>query len=186
MGEIQQHLFDDPSELTVDPKLGQPALWVRSLRLMASESESIREIDFRLGLNVIATRPGDPDDPSQVGHNVGKTLLTRFLRHCLGEDRYADVGLAKKIASRREWAGGFVEAVVRVSGKDWRVRRPFAGGEPSVWNGKRKESWAAYQKAIVAAASPTESRTWEDWLDLLAWLARNQHCRYRDRFEWRS
>lgn len=186
MGEIQQHLFDDPSKLTIDPELGQPALWVRSLRLMASETEPIREIDFRLGLNVIATRPGDPDDPSQVGHNVGKTLLTRFLRHCLGEDRYADSALMTKIGSHAGWADGFAEAVVCVSGTDWRVRRPFVDGETAVWRGKRKATWAKYQQEIVAASSPAEDQTWDDWLDLLAWLARDQHCRYRDRFEWRS
>src|SRR5437763_703613 len=74
-------------ELPPCPYPGEPAVWVKRLVLVRARStgeEPIRNIEFRLGLNIISTRDEEPADASAVGHNVGKTLLVRLLRYCLG------------------------------------------------------------------------------------------------------
>src|SRR5204862_6520427 len=73
-----------------------------------------------------AVRVGDPEGSrgSAFGHNVGKTLLVRLLRYCLGDSFFADLSARERI--REVVPDGWVAAVVRVRGTTWSVARPLA------------------------------------------------------------
>ena len=86
-------LFDMPLDdfAPVDDRT-EPGLWVRRLIIISDRTadvEPIREVELRRGLNIIA--PATPEERVNgvLGHNVGKTLLTRLIRYCLGEQNFA-------------------------------------------------------------------------------------------------
>src|SRR5262249_57326796 len=106
---------------------GEPAVWLKRLVILRSRDEGtrpLRDVEFRLGLNVI--RVAEPEDAkgSAFGHNVGKTLLVRLLRYCLGDSFFADLNARERI--REVLPDGWVAAVVRVRGTTWSVARPLA------------------------------------------------------------
>ncbi len=186
----------------------EPAVWIRRLRLVESVTAGaaiIQEIEFRRGLNIICTARAGPEDRRIVGHSVGKTLLLRLIRYCLGEHAFSTKAVRSAITAVLDRA--YVLAEVRICGRPWVVARPI-GMETS-----RASSWAleggdidqllagpdnaakysdflavleeATTKPFTGVVLPHAERQ-ANWLDLLAWLSRDQECRFRHQSEWRD
>ena len=185
----------------------EPTVWIRRLVVVdrrEPDVEPIRIVDFRRGLNIIATELPSPDDRQPVGHNVGKTLLTRLIRYCLGEQFVASESVRKSLG--RVLPDGYVLAEVVVNTVSWVVARPI-GENPSgdAW-ACQADDWRtllgsvrdaakfpvfveALEQATVSGFAdmtlPHQERPIR-WQDLLAWLSRDQYCRYRNPLEWRA
>lgn len=197
-------LFSDPPPT---PAAIEPPVWIRRLVLLRAiepEADVIREIPFELGLNLILTRQPLADSTEALGHDVGKTLLTRLTRYLLGETRYAET--RTQAAIRHALPDSVVAGEFRVGGKDWAVMRPL-GTPPSVFvdragqvNGWREllgsegtegeypEFLRHVSDAVLEpVTSPllTHARRPIAWLDVLAWIARDQKCRYAHPLVWR-
>ena len=138
-------LFPEPPPA---PAATEPPVWIRRLVLLRQiepEADVIREVPFELGLNLIVTKQPPADSVEALGHDVGKTLLTRLIRYLLGEARYADG--RTRTAIRRGLPDSVVAGEFRVDGEDWAVMRPL--GAPSTF---------------VARAAQTSG--WRDLLDV--------------------
>tara|TARA_R110000868_G_scaffold164672_1_gene397432 strand:+ start:16665 stop:18608 length:1944 start_codon:yes stop_codon:yes gene_type:complete len=201
-------LFEEPEEdFTPSIDRREPALWIRRLIIVpkrAIDVEPIREIEFRRGLNIIATATPEERVDGVVGHNVGKTLLTRLIRYCLGEQQFAREPVRDAIA--KAFPDAFVIAEVIIAGRCWTVRRPIGtvhsskSGylEANDWReiladeaevGRMSEFVGLLDQATVSqfaeTSMPHQGRAMK-WLDLLAWLSRDQYCRYRHPLQWRT
>ncbi len=203
----QPDLFG-PAALTVQPESGraQPRLWVRRLTIWSDSGTRLRDIELRPGLNIIwSPDPGDQSDGGDIGylgHGSGKTLFCRLLRFCLGEDRYASDEQRLRIAAALP--EGWVSAEVLVDGALWGVLRPLGAGRPHYAvpdalpehllegnippTGIEPLLEVIEQQIVtpgVAALIPGEHRL-DAWRVALAWLTRDQECRFDRVLEWRS
>lgn len=201
-------LFPD-EDLPIEPAADrvEPTVWVRRLVVVAERMPTapvVREVSFRPGLNVIRVEERPAGETRPIGHSVGKTLLARLLRYCLGESHFAVPAVVNRIADRLP--GAYVLAEVAVAGQWWAVARPLRGAPVT-------ESWAApaddwraglgdasglqrYGDFLDALTQATVAPLPElrlpganhvaRWLDLLAWLARDQECSYQHPNEWRD
>jgi len=201
-------LFDEPDEgiRPADDRLN-PGVWIRRLVVveqLAPGVEPLREVEFRRGLNIIATARPDEQTDGPVGHNVGKTLLTRLLRYCLGEQTFARETVRKAIAKALPHA--YVICEIFVDDTCWVVTRPIGADRASTSQCHRASNWRVvlekengserFAQFTEAVEQATVTRFAETvlphvnrplrWLDLLAWLSRDQYCRYRHPLEWRS
>ena len=202
---IPTSLFPDGPEAQPLAHPGPPLLWLRRLVLVRERrvgSEVISDVPFRLGLNIISTPESAPDETRTVGHNVGKTLLVRLIRYCLGDRNLAGRQVRFQIQNR--FPDGYALAEVVLAGTCWAIARPLGRGRPS-W-AVRDAAWEdllgdatsfgsydnfreATEQATVArfqgVVLPREGRP-TTWPDLLGWLARDQRCRFRHHNEWRE
>lgn len=196
-------LFPDPPP---PPLTSEPVVWIRRLAILRQLEpvEVIREIPFGLGLNLIVTKQPDANSVEALGHDVGKTLLTRLIRYLLGERHYADG--QTRAAIRRALPDSVVAGEFRVRGENWAVLRPL--GAPSTLNARaaRVDSWrnlldtagadgefnsflqCLSDAVLEPVTSPllTHARRPIEWTDVLAWIARDQRCRYRHPLVWRD
>jgi hypothetical protein len=188
------------------PVTHEPPVWVRRLVLLRSvdaQPDIIREIQFELGLNLIVTRAPEPGTTEAVGHDVGKTLSTRLLRYLLGEAKYAEARTRNAI--RRLMPDSFVAGEFRVRGENWAVMRPL--GAPTVFVSRARAvgSWRDLLQGegiegefehfvsrlgdavLENVSSPllTHAHRPIQWSDVLAWIARDQKCRYGEPLDWR-
>jgi hypothetical protein len=170
----------------------------------AADVDPIQNISLRPGLNIIRTEDRPAGETRVMGHSVGKTLLTRLIRYCLGESHFAIEAVRSRIA--RKLPDAHVLAEVRVEGQTWSVARPL------------RDAAVGDSHAVIAedclslAAGATETPGFAEfvrnvdnrmtssipdiplpnvgrpvrWLDLLGWLARDHECRYRVYNEWRE
>ena len=122
-------LFDDaPVPPVPHATRGELALWVRRLRVVRAlqlDAEDIRPaIELRCGLNIIATgvNPGD-GSARNVGHSVGKSLLLRLIRYCLGEPTYGERAVRQGVANFLPH--GYVIAEIILRGVPCYVARPL-------------------------------------------------------------
>ncbi len=198
---------DSQLDTTPSSKAVDPVVWVRRLVIVEAlqiKSKPIRDIEFRRGLNIIATTEPSSRERRPVGHNVGKTLLTRLIRYCLGETHFASDSTRKAIAA--VYPGGYVFAEIVLDGKSWAVARPIGADKPSDAWCMQTDSWQTLNAATEGYQAYTDfadllNKTLTDrygefelpnvdkpavWLNLLAWLSRDQYCRYRNPIEWRS
>ncbi len=196
-------------ELPIQPVGGRtgPPLWVRHLVIVAErklDTRIIRDVTFRPGLNVIRVADRPPGEATPVGHSVGKTLLARLIRYCLGERFFASTAVIDRI--KTAFPRAYVLAEVVVAGQAWVVTRPLrdaSSGDSSAaladdWrsglvDSSGQEAFGIFQEAVtrstVAHLPPLElpdAGRPARWLDLLAWLARDQECSYRHYNEWRD
>jgi hypothetical protein len=180
---------------------------VRRLVIWSEPGSKVREIPLRPGLNIVwspdaADRGKSKGTGSSLGHGSGKTLFCRLLRYCLGEDRFAPDALRDAIAS--VFKDGLVGAEVVLDGRTWAIVRPLAfarrtvavcdrdldelaaGSEPATG---MAPFLAAIERAIlpdaVAALAPA-GKEGVTWLTALAWLSRDQECRFDGVLDWRS
>jgi len=194
-------------EITPSDQYHEPVIWLRRLIFIESPVAPIhiiRRITFRRGLNIICTEPRLPEDTQPVGHSVGKSLLVRIIRYCLGEDRFCTDSQRAAITRKLERAYAF--AVVRVAGEDWCVARPLGlgtgyGDSWCVRSSRMRDLLAEENRlkyrdfvdALNAATSdcyadidlPRAGRR-ANWRDLLGWLSRDQDCHFDHHAEWRS
>lgn len=194
-------------DLKAEAGRSEPRLWVRRLVIWSEPGTVLREISLRPGLNVIwSPDPADRADASEsnnaLGHGSGKTLFCRLLRYCLGEDRFAPDDQRYGIA--QAFPEGTVGAEVVVDGAEWAVLRPIGTGRqhfaiPGVGLDQvLAGSFAAtgmepFLQAVetsilsadVVALIPGEHPL-HAWQVALAWLTRDQECRFDKVLDWRS
>lgn len=200
-------MFPDDEPLATPCDRAEPTVWVRRLVVAGDATPDppvVREVEFRAGLNIVRVADRPEGETRPIGHSVGKTLLTRLVRYCLGEARFADADTTAAVGLKRP--GAYVLAEVRVAGASWVVARPLRAGPPSDSWAVRADAWqavlaadadrlpytefvAAVTEAVVAPPPaftlPHAGRA-PRWLDLLAWLARDSECHYRHHNEWRD
>lgn len=207
----QPDLFVDAA-LTIAPRAGdtEPRLWVRRLTLWKDAQNPIRDIALRPGLNIVwspdpadAASAADAANNNRLGHGSGKTLFCRLLRYCLGEDRHSVDEQRQHIASA--FPGGYVTAEVIVCGELWGVVRPLdAGREHHAVQGQQPQLLLgslppqpsgmaplieAIQRQVLTepiAKLMQVERSQDPWLIALAWLTRDQECRFDKVLDWRA
>lgn len=206
----QQHeMFEPPKlSLTVPADVKEPRLWVRRLAIWeAPGGQKIRDISLRPGLNVVWSPDGFDDDNAAagvraIGHGSGKTLFCRLVRYCLGEQRFADETQRERIALA--FPNGIVGAEVMLDGVCWAVVRPLGirRRHVAIADGNLDEIAAgdgattsidplieAIEQGIVTpgiASLARLHRGQKAWPIALAWLTRDQECRFDDVLDWRS
>jgi len=206
----QQHeMFEPPKlSLTVPAGVKEPRLWVRRLAIWeAPGGQKIRDISLRPGLNVVWSPDGFDDDNAAaggraIGHGSGKTLFCRLLRYCLGEQRLADETQRERIALA--FPNGIVGAEVMLDGVCWTVVRPLGirRRHVAIADGNLDEIAAgdgattsidplieAIEQGIVTPGIASLARLHpgqKAWPIALAWLTRDQECRFDDVLDWRS
>ena len=196
------------SGLKIQPEANrsEPRLWIRRLVIWNEPGVILREVSLRPGLNIIwapdpADRPGGSEQHAAPGHGSGKTLFCRLLRYCLGEDRFATHEQREKIVAA--FPNGLVGAEIMVDGTQWAVVRPI---------GTTRKHFAIRDTTVDAVsidAVPTGMDPFLEavatgilskevaglvsggdrlsaWLVALAWLARDQECRFDKPLDWRS
>jgi len=192
-------LFTRDLEVSVSSGVIAPRLWVRRLAVWREPgSEPIRDVQLRPGLNIVWS----PDD-EDMGHGSGKTLFCRLLRFCLGEDRFAPEG--QRMAIGVAFPNGNVGAEVILDGVCWAIVRSLGvrRRHVAVANGVLDEIAAgegpstgldpfidAVERAIltedVAALIPGLRPKQRRWAVAMAWLTRDQECRFDHVLDWRS
>ena len=197
--------------LRVQPSGGAsgPRLWVRRLAIWRDPGgEILRDISLRPGLNIIWSPDGaDADTTSPrdgpMGHGSGKTLFCRLLRYCLGEDRFAPEDQRQLIGT--VLLNGLVGAEVMLDGRCWAIVRPLgirrrhmAVPEKSLDEVAAGEGTStgldpfldAVEQAILTAdldqLVPGHRHERRSWPIALAWLMRDQECRFDHVLDWRS
>lgn len=198
-----------PSALGLKPEPGrtEPRLWIKRLVVWSESGEMLRDIDLRPGLNIIwSPDPADNQNPasdkSSLGHGSGKTLFCRLIRYCLGEDRFAPD--EQKFHIALAFPKGAVGAEVVLDGVEWVVYRPIGmtqdhfaipGGDlGSIVAGDIEPTGIEpLVKAIESEILSEEVATLipgyhplRGWLSALAWLSRDQECRFAHPLQWRS
>ncbi len=186
----------------------EPRLWVRRLVVWSEPGVELREVRLRPGLNILwapdpAEKGDAPDDDLDVvGHGSGKTLFCRLLRYCLGEDRFAPDDQRDRIA--HAFPKGLVGAEVAVDGVTWAVVRPIrmggrhwvvrdahldqvvkGNGEAGGMDPLLDAIAATFALNELVPVSPGD-RPRDVWRLALAWLSRDQECRFDKLLDWRS
>ena len=204
----QHEMFEPPKlSLTLPAGLEGPRLWLRRLAIWeAPGGQKIRDIKLRPGLNVVWSPDGFDDATAggvrAIGHGSGKTLFCRLLRYCLGEQRFADETQRESIALALP--NGVVGAEVMLDGVCWAVVRPLGmrRRHVAIADGNLDEIAAgdgattsidplieAIEQTIVTPGVAALARLQPDqkaWPIALAWLTRDQECRFDDVLDWRS
>jgi hypothetical protein len=185
----------------------EPELWIRRLVIVAERQAPatvIRDVHFRPGLNIVRVEQRPVGETRPIGHSVGKTLLARLIRYSLGEGYFAAPEVTSRIAAKLPGAHAIAE--IRVSGRPWVVVRPLRDAPLNESWAVPAEDWQAglgetnrlrrYSQFLDAVTHATSSRLPElrlpmanhpaRWLDVLAWLARDQECGYKHYNEWRD
>ncbi|MFZ5615263.1 MAG: chromosome segregation protein SMC [Pseudomonadota bacterium] len=195
----QHEFFRQELDIRSPPHASGPRLWVRRLVIWKEpDGEIVRDIALRPGLNIIWT----PDDQG-IGHGGGKTLFCRLLRYCLGEDRYAPEDQRSRIGE--VFPNGLVGAEVMLDGACWAILRPLGSRRRhlAIPDGNLDELAAgeaastgiepfldAVEQTILttelASLVPGHRQERRSWLIALAWLARDQECRFDHVLDWRS
>ena len=193
-------------EIQPEANRSEPRLWIRRLVIWSEPGVVLREIRLRPGLNIIwapdpSDRPGGSEEQDAPGHGSGKTLFCRLLRYCLGEDRFAPLEQRENIVAA--FPNGLVGAEIIVNGTPWAVVRPIgttrkhfalrdtavdAVNIDAVSTGMDPLLEAVARTILtdeVAALVPGADRL-NAWLVALAWLARDQECRFDKPLDWRS
>jgi hypothetical protein len=165
----------------------------------------VRDIQLTPGLNIIWSPDGatvDENNNKTIGHGSGKTLFCRLIRYCLGEDRFAPEAQRERIASK--FANGLVGAEVILDGICWAIVRPLGvrRRHVAIANGDLEEIAAgeatttglepfieAVDRTLITPELVNLVRPGNEgplWPIALAWLTRDQECRFDDVLDWRS
>ncbi len=195
--------------LKLKPETGrsEPRFWVCRFVIWSEPGVILREIRLRPGLNIIwAPDPADrevmADEEITVGHGSGKTLFCRLLRYCLGEDRFAPGEQRERIATA--FPGGRVGIEVMLDGIRWSIVRPIGVGrrhfairdsdldQVTIGNDSAT-GMTPFLEAVVAGLLSDEAAalipggdSTNAWPVALAWLSRDQECRFDKLLDWRS
>ena len=198
-----------PAGIQLTPESGriEPRFWIRRLVIWEKPGIVLRELTLRPGLNILwSPDPADQvlstESDGALGHGSGKTLFCRLLRYLLGEDHFAPEGQRRSIA--HAFPEGMVGAEVVVDGTQWALLRPIGLGRQhfAVPNTSLDQMFGnetaatgiepfivALENSIlssdVVALIPVEHRL-QAWLIALAWLSRDQECRFDKVLDWRS
>jgi len=195
-------LFPRPAfSLTPEPGRCAPKLWVRRIVIWREPKVVLRDIRLRPGFNIIWS-PDSQGPDSPIGHGGGKTTFCRLLRFCLGEDTFAPDGLRQRISEL--FPKGWVGTEVALDGKVWTVLRALGprrrdivqegGSLDDAFAVERKPTGItplveALTKSVLGdSASLVPSSIGPDgaWKASLAWVTRDQECRFGHCLGWRS
>ncbi len=200
---MQHDLFRNGTpdlDLKPVPGRGEPRLWVRRLIIWRDKGEVLREITLRPGLNVIWS-PDAVADGASIGHGGGKTTFCRLLRYCLGEDSFAPAG--QRRATFDKMPNGRVGVEVRLDGQDWAIVRAFTNFNED-WafanatldqsiEGIQSTGMGPFRVAVTEALlgdavqlMPKSIGEGAAWPAVLAWLTRDQECRFGHLLDWRD
>ncbi len=197
------------SALKLKPETGrsEPRFWVCRFVIWSEPGVILREIRLRPGLNIIwapdlADREVAANEEITVGHGSGKTLFCRLLRYCLGEDRFAPGEQRERIATA--FPGGRVGIEVMLDGIRWSIVRPIGVGrrhfairdsdlhQATIGNDSAT-GMTPFLEAVVAGLLSDEAAalipggdSTNAWPVVLAWLSRDQECRFDKLLDWRS
>lgn len=192
--------------------ISSPRLWIRRVVLFESPEKKdapIRNIPFYRGLNIVwgVELPDDAvaDGARPVtlsGHSVGKTILCRLIRYCLGESTFGNPGVMSRI--KHAFPKGWVGMELTVDGQEWAVVKPIGlSGASSaakkmavealfdlgLQENQYQDFMAHLQNTMLSGlqvnAPPNANRPYE-WKHLLAWLTRDQESRFQSLHDWRS
>jgi hypothetical protein len=186
--------------LLPEPGRDEPRLWVKRMIIWRDRDEVLRDITLRPGLNVIWS-PDAATDGVSIGHGGGKTTFCRLLRYCLGEDSFAPLGQRRATFDRMP--NGRVGAEIRLAGKGWVVIRAFNSfhNDWAIPDGCLDDAFALSQptgmeafrsavtEAILGEAAqlmPSSIGHAGAWPAVLAWLTRDQECRFSHLLDWRD
>ncbi len=192
-------------ELDLPEGQAEPRFWVKRLLIWQEPGAVIRDIQLRPGLNILWS----PDsleagsEKSGSGHGSGKSLFCRLIRYCLGEPSYAPEEQQIRIAQR--FHNGLVGVELRVNGSSWSVIRSL---------GPIRTDCVAEESDVMAMADKLEHdsdaiprflrylenallgdeavsllstlKQGSAWLMALAWMSRDQECRFDHVLDWRS
>jgi predicted nucleic acid-binding Zn-ribbon protein len=200
-----------PPDLEVRPAKGAtgPRLWVKRLAVWREPGgELVQNVTLRPGLNIVWSPDGADSLTSgfadgAMGHGGGKTLFCRLLRYCLGEDRFAPEHQRERIGAA--FLNGIVGAEIMLDGTCWAVVRPLGvrRRHMAVPKGSLEELAAgegastglapfldAIEQAVLttelAEMIPGHRHERRSWPIALAWLMRDQECRFDHVLDWRS
>jgi len=205
---LQGELFPDPEVVIApDDARREPLVWVRRLVIWEKPGgEILREVPLRRGLNIIWS-PDPGADQAELGqdagsgHGAGKTLFCRLLRYCLGEDSFSNDDQRRSIA--QQLPAGLVGVEVIIAGKPWAVVRPigmtrkhFAREGVSLESiSPVKDPGDGIQPLLDALGVALFLDGIEKYLPVehknaallfaLAWLTRDQECRFAHILDWR-
>lgn len=188
---------------------GMPRLWISRVALFESPEKAdtpIRNIIFHRGLNIIwGVELSDDIGIKPVtlsGHSVGKTLLCRMIRYCLGESNFGNSGAMARI--QHSFPKGWVGMELCLEGQIWSVLRTLKISKTSkaaqsvtieeLFDQDCRENNYKYfldhlQKSMLAplqAETPPDTDKPYKWEHLLAWLTRDQESRFQSLHDWRS
>ena len=180
---------------------GEPRLWIERFCLWTDRDQPTREIGFKPGLNIIWS-PDSSEGDKAIGHGAGKTTLCRLLRFCLGENTFAPKEQQDLIAST--FPTGKVGIEVHLDGECWAIVRPLRRYNRDVVlrGGTLEQALAATERPTDAMAIfisalqssffagvydlfPRKVKEDEVWGAALAWLSRDQECRFDGVLDWR-
>jgi hypothetical protein len=202
----QSNLFFPEVQIKPATDFDEPAIWIKKLVLVENLERPInviRKISFRRGLNIICTEERTPDDVHTVGHSVGKSLMVRIIRYCLGEEKYCTDTLRSSITNKLTHS--YALAQIRVNYQTWNVARPLgldsgfscswctqADKLSSLMNEDARQKYRNFLDAIDEATKhcyedidlPVAERK-AKWTDLLGWLSRDQDCHFAHHADWR-
>jgi len=180
--------------------ISSPRLWIRRVVLFESpvkKDAPIRSIPFFRGLNIVwgvelsDTVESDGARPVTLsGHSVGKTILCRLIRYCLGESTFGNPGVMSRI--KHTFLKGWIGMELTVDGQEWAVLKPIGQSGDSkaakmmavenLFDQGRQENqyrdFMAYLQSTMMSglrvnAPPNADKPYE-WKHLLAWLTRDQ------------
>jgi predicted nuclease with TOPRIM domain len=117
---------------------GAPSFWVERLAILPSlsaDAKPLRDVTFKLGLNIIWSCPGsDSLDENQsgktgqrakgAGHAAGKTSLCRALRYVLGENEFGNEFMKNRLQNSKGLFTSYIAAEVWIGDTKWTVARP--------------------------------------------------------------
>jgi hypothetical protein len=188
-----------PFSVKPQPGRTEPRLWVKRFCIWSEPGVLIREINLREGLNIIWS-PDSRDGDAPIGHGAGKTTFCRLLRYCLGEETFGSRDQRSRIHAT--FPKGQVGAEVMLDGKRWAVLRSIGGRTRDIalqnitLEQAQKTDTATTMEPLVAAVQdrilagvaalmPPNVAAPEVWQAALAWLSRDQECRFCHALEWR-
>lgn len=203
----QRELFPEPETiLGLHKKRRDPNLWVRRVLIWSEPTKLIREVELRRGLNIVWSPDAGADmaqlgSPEASGHGAGKSLFCRLIRYCLGEHGFATSELTERIGE--VLVEGWVGAEVVVGGQTWGIVRPLGHAKKSrvgkcppeqlLSPGRNRPGASVLAEAIAdhVLESGLEqhipgNKEGRAWLTALAWLSRDQDCRFGHILEWRA
>lgn len=204
---MQHELFPRSNlELSLRNGIKEPRLWVRRLVIWEKPEKIVRDISLQPGLNVIWSPDpeptGDENEDQPIGHGSGKTTFCRLLRYCLGEESFAPEGQRNAIWTH--FPEGSVGAEIILDGTKWIVvrsltnrKKDFAFKDSDFTAAFADDAKAtgiaplriAITDAIIGDAAklmPPSIDENEVWEAALAWLTRDQECRFSKILDWRS
>ena len=196
MPELFPHV---PFTLNREPGRTQPRLLMTRFCIWREPGDLIREITLRQGINIIWS-PDSKDRQSPIGHGAGKTTFCRLLRYCLGEKSFGSRDQQNLIHSA--FPKGQVGLELMLNRERWAVLRSITNRsrDTVLQNRSLEELQAANsptgiepllralqdQLALgLGSLMPGGVGELEVWLAVLAWLSRDQECRFGHALNWR-